>query len=498
MADKDFLDKSGTSYLWGKTKQKIDDAKASVDNYTINGKKISGSPKLTASDVGAAPVVAGKIPSQYMPSYVDDTMEIKDGLSVTISNLDWDDEDVYLNINTSKLTQVTDNIDIIGIKYDGNKNLFYLETLEAADEGAEYPAYYFEWDELSEDDTTYPASATFGTTINPNLNISGNVLTSGVKPTEGMIYIIGNTPYLAGSTLSSYTYESGKIYVNTLTNKTYRWSGSQLVEVGGGVALGETAETAFRGDRGAWIYNSIMQGNPDVVTPVIAISWTYYKNADTSNATAVTPEKNVGTAASPQIEIGYRAKYTATWKWTTESGKKNPTATSGTFGTTLPSSGVASASKATTVTGTTTISQTVTAPRQGLVVSNNAVVAPSGTDSASASHKITFLYKRYWGVTTATTITESIIKGLKDSELTSTKSKTITGVTAQKGEYYVIAYPTALGELSGIIQNGAQPVLSAFTRTTVSVTNAAGYAQNYYVYRTNKDGAFTSAKLALS
>lgn len=495
MADKDYLDKNGTSYLWNKAKQKIDAAKTTVDNYTINGKKVSDSPKLTASDVGAAPVVAGKIPSQYMPSYVDDTMEIKDGLAVTISNLDWDNEDVYLNINTGKLTQVTDNIDIIGIKYDGNKNLFYLETLEATDEGAEYPAYYFEWSELIEHDTTYPASATFGSTYNPNINIAGGKLTSGVKPTEGMIYIIGGTPYLAGSTLSSYTYESGKIYVNTLTNKTYRWSGSQLVEVGGGVALGETSETAFRGDHGAWIYNSIMQGNPTLVSPVITISWTYFKYDGTTSAT---PEKNDGTASAPKIEVGYKAKYTGTFKWTAASGKKNPTSTSGTFGTTLPASGVASASKTATVSTNTTISQKLVAPKQGLIVSNGAVTAPTGSDETSASVAITFLYKRYIGVTTASSITESVIKGLSSSELTSSKSKTITGVTANGTQYYVIAYPTALGALSSIIQDGATPVLSAFTRTTVSVTNAAGYTQAYYVYRSNNVGAFTNAKLALS
>lgn len=46
------------------------------------------------------------------------------------------------------------------------------------------------------------------------------------------------------------TPESGKIYVDTTTNQTYRWSGSQYVVIGTSLALGETSSTAFAGDRG--------------------------------------------------------------------------------------------------------------------------------------------------------------------------------------------------------------------------------------------------------
>lgn len=50
------------------------------------------------------------------------------------------------------------------------------------------------------------------------------------------------------------TGESGKIYVAKDTNKTYRWSGSTYVEISASLALGETADTAYRGDRGAAAY----------------------------------------------------------------------------------------------------------------------------------------------------------------------------------------------------------------------------------------------------
>lgn len=44
--------------------------------------------------------------------------------------------------------------------------------------------------------------------------------------------------------------EAGKIYVALDTNLTYRWGGSEYVEISSSLALGETSSTAFPGDRG--------------------------------------------------------------------------------------------------------------------------------------------------------------------------------------------------------------------------------------------------------
>ena len=46
------------------------------------------------------------------------------------------------------------------------------------------------------------------------------------------------------------TGEDGKIYVDEETNKTYRWSGSTYVEISASLALGETASTAYAGNKG--------------------------------------------------------------------------------------------------------------------------------------------------------------------------------------------------------------------------------------------------------
>ena len=46
------------------------------------------------------------------------------------------------------------------------------------------------------------------------------------------------------------TGETGKIYVDNTTNKTYRWSGSAYVEISASLALGETSSTAYAGNKG--------------------------------------------------------------------------------------------------------------------------------------------------------------------------------------------------------------------------------------------------------
>lgn len=51
------------------------------------------------------------------------------------------------------------------------------------------------------------------------------------------------------------TGESGKIYVDTTTNKTYRWSGSVYTEISASLALGDTSSTAYWGDKGKVAYN---------------------------------------------------------------------------------------------------------------------------------------------------------------------------------------------------------------------------------------------------
>lgn len=60
------------------------------------------------------------------------------------------------------------------------------------------------------------------------------------------------------------TGETGKIYVDLLSNLTYRWSGSAYIEISPSIALGETSSTAYRGDYGkvAYDHSQTKSGNP--------------------------------------------------------------------------------------------------------------------------------------------------------------------------------------------------------------------------------------------
>lgn len=64
------------------------------------------------------------------------------------------------------------------------------------------------------------------------------------------------------------TGEDGKIYVAEDTNITYRWGGTEYVEISSSLALGETSSTAYRGDRGktAYDHSQITTGNPHGTT----------------------------------------------------------------------------------------------------------------------------------------------------------------------------------------------------------------------------------------
>lgn len=99
------------------------------------------------------------------------------------------------------------------------------------------------------------------------------------------------------------TGETGKIYVDTATNITYRWGGSSYVAIGSDLALGETSSTAYRGDRGKAAYDHISRtDNPHNVTAaqVGAVSLTGYVATD-NNYTTTEKEKLAGIAAGAEV-----------------------------------------------------------------------------------------------------------------------------------------------------------------------------------------------------
>lgn len=103
------------------------------------------------------------------------------------------------------------------------------------------------------DITSVNASAITGVIAAANLPSFVDDVLEGYYGSDGVFY--KNHDASTGKYSDAYTGETGKIYVNINDNKTYRWSGSAYVVISETIALGETASTAYRGDRGAAAYN---------------------------------------------------------------------------------------------------------------------------------------------------------------------------------------------------------------------------------------------------
>lgn len=91
------------------------------------------------------------------------------------------------------------------------------------------------------------------------------------------------------------TGETGKIYVATSTNLTYRWSGSGYVEISPSLALGETSSTAYAGDKGKIAYDTAAAALPKAGgTMSGAIAMGNNKITGLANGTANTDAATVG------------------------------------------------------------------------------------------------------------------------------------------------------------------------------------------------------------
>lgn len=219
-----FLDKTGLTEVLTKLKayvtSTVNAAKTAVGNYTVNGKKISSNPTLSASDVGAIPtsqkgaasgvatldankkltasqlpstVVTtgsdGKVPTSMLPSFVDDVLEMAGMGDIT---------------KPSSYASTAD--DSLEVWFSTTEKAFF----------AKVDSHFY---------TGWSAKNGYG-----DYTMYGTIESILVKPA------------------------AGKIYVNRTDNKTYRWSGSAMVEISSSLALGTTSSTAFRGDYGNTAY----------------------------------------------------------------------------------------------------------------------------------------------------------------------------------------------------------------------------------------------------
>jgi hypothetical protein len=113
--------------------------------------------------------------------------------------------------------------------------------------------------------------------------------------------------------------------------------------------------------------------------------------------------------------------------------------------------------------------------------------AQSATESDTASLTHTFVNRRFWGTSSeASGYTESDVEALSN-ELSNSKAKTFS-VTAETGEYILWASPVRLGTVT-FFAGGFEGGFGS--PATVSITNASGYTENFYVYRSAHPGLGT-------
>lgn len=92
--------------------------------------------------------------------------------------------------------------------------------------------------------------------------------TSGHVPTSQLPSYVDDVLEYSSKSAFPPVGSAGVIYVAIDTNLTYRWGGSEYVEISPSLALGETSATAYRGDRGktAYDHSQITSGNPHGTT----------------------------------------------------------------------------------------------------------------------------------------------------------------------------------------------------------------------------------------
>jgi hypothetical protein len=233
-----------------------------------------------------------------------------------------------------------------------------------------------------------------------------------------------------------------------------------------------------------------------LVSPVISNTWSVYMNngttlITTSNASNITVEQG--------SQVGFSGTYQYPIPNSTQAG---PTLVSGTWGTTLYPAGTSSAvfnNGGVKYTSNSSLSQTLAKPKSGLIVVGSQVQVASGNDTTSASVSVSFLYASYFGYSLFSTLSASDIKALGNKQLQSNRGRTLSGVSAGSVQYTYYCYPSVFGALDNIIQNGALPILGAFTRLSdVTITNDAGLSVSMAVYKSNATNAFTNATLVFS
>lgn len=427
-----YLNNYGVNYLWSKIKALINQHSNDIGSYRINGHAISSNPNLTKADIGLSEVGNYQAIPLTDKNNPNGVAPLDGSGKLPVDNLP-----IMKTINGQPLTG-TGNI------------VFDMNIVEIV--------------------TTLPATGK------------------------------SNKIYLVKDNTSP---DSTNQY------KEYVWNGTKFEELGTfktdidlsayvrKIDIVSDTQNGIMTKEDKVRLDSIFTGDKPLVSPVLTTIITGFKN-NAGQAVAENLVNKTANATGITLEEGYKISIKSTFKWIAREGFKNPTKVdpNGNINTLPPNNTESSPFIGTDITRTTSIYVELQAPMLGLIAKGIKIVPADGIDATRASYVINFTNTRYFGIVSKAPndITEQDVKNLT-SELYAVKGMTKNNITTDNTQYYVYAYPVKYGRLANIIQNGALPVLGAFTEKNIVVNCKSGLNIPYYVYISNNPGAFNNVTL---
>jgi hypothetical protein len=189
---------------------------------------------------------------------------------------------------------------------------------------------------------------------------------------------------------------------------------------------------------------------------------------------------------SPSITVEYGAKvdYHGEWKYANKGeNEKLPTSCSGSWGSELPGPEVLVPFEANDITTSKTFSQTISAPKGGLIVKDNKVVVADQTelDTLTVSNTVTFKHLMYFGSSDKINLNDlSDLQSLGGNEFIANlnSNKEVKNIVCSNN-YAYIAWPSTLGEKTWNVGGlDIQPI-----EETVTITNQYGENIEYIITR---------------
>lgn len=319
------------------------------------------------------------------------------------------------------------------------------------------------------------------------------------------------------------------IYIDQNANKSYYWTGTDMVNIGSGnaLALGTTSSTAFRGDYGNTLYTNFGSGTNLTGTRAAR---DFFHNMSLFNSLentsilknlVVQPEANFVRLQNDIVYLigevntgdGYDIPAATTTKagvMTADMYKTLQEIELATFPLSLTASGggtfeVGSSNKkaigiivtrkGTDVTSSSTITVTASGSVTGSLSSDKKTWTPStnissntsvavkatyGSQNATKTVNYTFKYKKYWGTSTSASLTSSQVIALAGSTWADSKAMGATTFNCTGGKYVYYVIPSSLGTPEfwvGGLKN------TDVVTTSATVTNASGGSATYSIMR---------------